>query len=164
MYTHIHTHQVSLVVKSLPANTLDLRDSGSIFGLGRSSGGGHGNPLQYSCLENPMDTGAWWAIVHRLAKSWTWSKQLSTQLPFLPPGDLSNPEIDPVSLGSYCIGRQILYHWATQEAYIYIGMIYTHLYIRMIYTHLYYLQLFLIFHRFHISKFTSVLKFICNPN
>ena len=55
IYTHIHTYQVALVVKSLPANTLD---SGLILGLGRSPGGRHGNPLQYSCLENPMDTGA----------------------------------------------------------------------------------------------------------
>ena len=47
-------------------------DLGSIPGLGRSLGGGHGNPLQYSCLENPLDRGAWWATVHRLTKSWTW--------------------------------------------------------------------------------------------
>ena len=39
--------------------------------IGRSPGGGNGNPLQYSCLENPMDRGAWWAIVHRISKSWT---------------------------------------------------------------------------------------------
>ena len=44
---------------------------GSIPGLGRLPGGGHGNPLQYSCLENPMDRGAWWATVHGVAKSWT---------------------------------------------------------------------------------------------
>ena len=44
-----------LVVKNLPANAGDVRDSGSILGLGRSLGGGNGNPLQYSCLENPMD-------------------------------------------------------------------------------------------------------------
>ena len=46
-------------------------DPGSIPGLGRSPGEGNGNPLQYSCLENPMDRGAWLAIVHRVAKSWT---------------------------------------------------------------------------------------------
>ena len=45
-------------------------DPGSIPGLGRSPGGGNGNPLQYSCLENPMDRGAWWAIAHGIAKSW----------------------------------------------------------------------------------------------
>ena len=48
-----------------------VRDLGSIPGLGRSPGEGNGNPLQYSCLENPMDGGAWWAIVHRVTKSWT---------------------------------------------------------------------------------------------
>jgi len=63
--------QVGLVVKKLPANAGDLRNRGSILGSGRSPGGGHGNPLQYSCLENPMDRGAWWATVHRVAKSWT---------------------------------------------------------------------------------------------
>ena len=46
-------------------------DLGSIPGLGRSPGGGHGNPLHYSCLENPMDRGAWWAIVHGVTKSQT---------------------------------------------------------------------------------------------
>ena len=51
--------QASLVKKSLPANTGDVRDMGSIPGLGRSPGEGHGNPLQCSCLENPMDRGAW---------------------------------------------------------------------------------------------------------
>ena len=52
-------------VKNLPANA---RDSGLILGLGRSPGGGHGNPLQHSCLVNPMERGAWWAIVHRVAE------------------------------------------------------------------------------------------------
>ena len=62
---------VALVVKNLPASAGDIRDMDSILGWGRSPGGGHGNPLQYSCLENPMDRGAWWAIVHRVAKSQT---------------------------------------------------------------------------------------------
>ena len=53
---------VALVVKNLPANAGDVRDSSLFPGLGRSPGGGHGNPLQYSCLENVMDRGAWWAI------------------------------------------------------------------------------------------------------
>jgi len=56
----------------------DLREAGLIPGLGRSPGGGCGNPLQYSCLENPTDRGAWLATVHRVAKSWTQLKQLST--------------------------------------------------------------------------------------
>ena len=58
-----------LVVKNPPANTGDIRDLGLIPGLGRSLGGGHGNSLQYSCLENSMDRGAWQAIVLRVAKS-----------------------------------------------------------------------------------------------
>ena len=49
----------------------DAEATGSIPGSGRSPGGGHGNPLQYSCLENPMDRGAWWAIEHGVAKNWT---------------------------------------------------------------------------------------------
>ena len=52
-----------LVVKNLPANAGDIRDKGWILGSGRSPGEGNGNPLQYSCLENPMDRGAWWATV-----------------------------------------------------------------------------------------------------
>ena len=52
-------------------------DMGSIPGWGRYPGEGHGSPLQYSCLENPMDRGAWWATVHRVTKSLTWLKQLS---------------------------------------------------------------------------------------
>ena len=60
-----------LVVKNLPDNAGDVRDVGLIPGCGRSSGGGNGNPLQYSCLENPMDREVWWAIVHRITRSWT---------------------------------------------------------------------------------------------
>ena len=60
-----------IVVKNPPANARDVRDVGSIPGSGRSPGGGHGNPLQYSCLENPTDRGAWWATVHRVTKSRT---------------------------------------------------------------------------------------------
>ena len=60
-----------VLVVNPPANTREVRDSGSIPGLRRSPGGGHGNPLQYSCLENPTDRGACWTIVHRVAKSWT---------------------------------------------------------------------------------------------
>ena len=61
--------QVALVVKNLPANAGDIRDTGSISGWGRSTGEGNGNPLQCSCLENSMDRGAWWATVHRVAES-----------------------------------------------------------------------------------------------
>ena len=59
------------MVKNLPANARDSGNLGSIPGLGRSPGGGNGTPLQYSCRENLMDRGAWWAIVHRVAKSQT---------------------------------------------------------------------------------------------
>ena len=56
------------VVKNLPANTGNAGDLVSISWLGRSPGGGNGNPLQYSCLKNSMDRGAWWATAHRVAK------------------------------------------------------------------------------------------------
>jgi len=61
--------QVALVVKNLPANAEDARDVVSIPGSGGSPGGGHGHALQYSCLENPMDRGAWRATVHGVTKS-----------------------------------------------------------------------------------------------
>ena len=60
--------QVMIVVKNLPANARDVRDSDSITGLGRSPGAGNGNPLQYSSLGNPMDRGALWATTHGVAK------------------------------------------------------------------------------------------------
>ena len=60
--------QVGLAVKNLLASAGDIRDVDSIPGLGRSPGEGHGNLLQYSCLENPMDRGAWWAEVHGVAE------------------------------------------------------------------------------------------------
>ena len=63
----IRVSQVALVVKNLPPNAGDTRDVGSVPGWGRSPGGGHGNPLQYSCLENPMDRGDWWATAHGIA-------------------------------------------------------------------------------------------------
>ena len=66
------------MVKNPPANAGDIRDTGSIPGLGRSLGVGNGTPLQYSCLENFMDRGAWQGTIHGVAKNWTWLKQLST--------------------------------------------------------------------------------------
>ena len=63
--------QVVLVVKNLPAKAGDVRDKGLIPGSGRFPGEGNGNPFQYSCLENSVDGGAWWVIVHGVAKSWT---------------------------------------------------------------------------------------------
>ena len=62
---------MELVAKYLPANARDVRDEGLIPGSGRSPGGGRGGPLQYSCLENPMDRGAWRSIVHGVAKGQT---------------------------------------------------------------------------------------------
>ena len=62
---------MAVEVKNLPANAEGVRDMGSILGLERSPGGGHGNPLQYSCMENPTDRGVWQATVHRVTKSLT---------------------------------------------------------------------------------------------
>ena len=70
---------VAIVVKNPPANAKDIRDLGSIPGLGRSPGGRHGNPLQYSCLENPVDRGAWQAAIHRVAKSRARMKRFTTR-------------------------------------------------------------------------------------
>ena len=61
-------------------STCNVGDLGSVPGLGRSPGGGHGNPAQYSCLENPMDRGAWQAAVHSVAQSWTQLKRLSKHM------------------------------------------------------------------------------------
>ena len=77
----LRVSQVALVVKNPPANAGDIRDIGSIPGLGRSPGGGHGNPFQYSCLANPHgQRGAWWATVHKVTKSQTQLKRLSTHM------------------------------------------------------------------------------------
>ena len=69
------------MVKNTPANARNSRDAGSTPGSGRSPAGGNGKPLQYSCLGNPMDRGAWWATVHGVAKSQT---RLSTHYPTIP--------------------------------------------------------------------------------
>ena len=68
-----------LVVKNLPANAGDVRDTGSIPGSERSTRGGHGNPFLYSCLNNPKDRGAWWATAHGVTESDT-TEQLSTSI------------------------------------------------------------------------------------
>ena len=80
--------QVVLVVKNLPANAGDTKDTGSIPGSGRPPGEGKGNPLQYSCLENSMGRGAWQATVHGAVKSWT---LLSTHYSLAQEGD----EVEP---------------------------------------------------------------------
>ena len=66
---NVGVSQVVLVVKNSLVNAGDIRDVGLIPGLGRSPGGEHGNPLQYSCPENPMDRGSWWSTVHEVTKS-----------------------------------------------------------------------------------------------
>ena len=81
-YIHAGASQVALVVKKMPANAGDAGDAGSIPGLRRSPRGGNGNPLQFTCLENPMGRGAWQVVVHSVAKSGT---KLSTSTkPALP--------------------------------------------------------------------------------
>ena len=75
--------QAAQVVKNWPTNAGDIRDTGSIPGLGRSPGEGHGNPCQYSCLENPIDRGAWWTTVHRVTKSQTQLKWLSMHIYYI---------------------------------------------------------------------------------
>ena len=76
LHVYFVASQVVLVVKNPPAKAGDIRDIDSIPG-GRSPGGGHGNPLQYCCLENPMNRGAWRAAVHRVTTRWTRLKRLS---------------------------------------------------------------------------------------
>ena len=75
--TNLGASQVALVVKYLPANAEDVRDAGLIPGLRRPPGREYGNPLQYSCLENPMDREVWQATVHGVTKNWTPLKRLS---------------------------------------------------------------------------------------
>ena len=76
MHAYTHTFstngasQVALAVKNLPAGAEDIRDEGTVCGLKRSPGGGHGNPLQYSCLENSKDRGTWQGIVRGGHKDW----------------------------------------------------------------------------------------------
>ena len=77
LISRIWASQVALVVKKLPANAGNVRTAGSIPRSRRSPGGGHGNSLKYSCLENPMDRGAWKAAVYRVPKSQTQLKWLS---------------------------------------------------------------------------------------
>ena len=68
---------MALVIKNPPAEAGDLRDPSSIPGSGRSLGGGHSSPLEYSCLENSMDRETWWASDYRVTKCWTPLQQLS---------------------------------------------------------------------------------------
>ena len=81
--------QLALVVKNPPASAGDVRDLGSVPGSGGSPGGVHGNPLQYSCLENPIDSEAWQATVHGVTKCWT-QLYVSTHTYILTYTDLQN--------------------------------------------------------------------------
>ena len=85
-----YASQAALVVTIPPAKAEEVREAGLIPGLGRSPGGGHGNSLQYSCLENPMDRGAYWATIQRVTKSWIWLKWLSTTKP-----QVDQQQLDP---------------------------------------------------------------------
>ena len=91
------------MVKNLPAKLEDISDAGSIPGLGRSLGGGNGNPLQYSCLENPTDRGSWRATVHGVAKSQTQLERLSTHTRTLIVDSLCC--IAEPSMGSHRVGH-----------------------------------------------------------
>ena len=79
--------KVALVIKNPTTNAEDIRNTGLIPGSGKAPGGGHGNPLQYSCLENPMDREAWWATVQMITKNWTqlkwWHAHTHTSLKIL---------------------------------------------------------------------------------
>ena len=98
--------QVELVVKNPPANAGDIRDTVLMSVSGRSPGGGHGHPLQYSCLENPMDRGAGRATVHRVAKGGTRLKQRSTQhIQCL----CVNATLSICPTLSYCVYKSVLY-------------------------------------------------------
>ena len=70
-YPSIWASQVALTVKNPLANAGDISNTSSVSGSGKYPAGGHGNPLQYSCLQNSMDREAWWVTVHGVAKSWT---------------------------------------------------------------------------------------------
>ena len=95
--------------KEPPANAGDIRDMGSSPGLGRSPGWGHGPSLQYSCLENRMDRGAWWATFHSVTKRWTWMKLLSSSYfiflqKFLPKG-FTVPHGDCTECNTFTAGK-----------------------------------------------------------
>ena len=94
------------------ASVYSAGDLGSIPGLGRSPGEGSGNPPQYSCLENPMDQGAWWAIVHGVAKSRTWLSDLTSLHFKLQP---RNKDIT-TSLMYLLRAKEKLHQWILEEA------------------------------------------------
>ena len=100
--------QVAQVVKNPPANAGDMRDTGLFPESGRSPGGGHGNPLQYSCLEIPVDRGAWWATVHGEAKSRTCLKPLGCTGSVMPVTQIIYQICGVLSHGRCPAGRCVL--------------------------------------------------------
>ena len=130
-----------LVVKNLPANAGDTGDIGLIPGLGRFLGGANGNPLHYSCLENPIDRGAWETAFHGAAQSQTWLKRLSThnrQKPLLI--KMKNWRIVDLS---YCINLCYTAKWLS-------------------FTHIYILFLNILFH-YGFSSVTQSCPTLCDP-
>ena len=105
-----------LVVKNPPASAGDGRDTGSITGSGRSPGAGHGNLLQYSCLENPMNRGTWWATVYGVAKSWTQLKRLNIHARTSPKTLFSVfPSTQKIGLEKHdreLVYYNLLFHWS----------------------------------------------------
>ena len=105
------------MVKNLAANAGDTRDAGLIPGSGRSPDGGRSNPLQYSCLENPMDRGAWVATVHGVlqARVLEWVA--------VPTSRESSPSTDQTHVSSIsCTGRQVLYHYCHLGSHSWVCM------------------------------------------
>ena len=125
--------QMALEVKNAPVNAGDIRDAGSVPGLGRCPGEGNGNPLQDSCLENPMGRGAWWAAVHRVAKSWTRLKWLSTYTSY--PKDFTRlkPVVSYISEAM----KLFIIFWPTPTPYNYLFTVFS---VRLIFC-----KIFLIF-------------------
>ena len=98
LYAFFQASQVVVVLKNLPAG--NIRDTSTIPGSGRFPGGGHGNPLQYSCLGNPIVRGAWWAMVHTVARL----KQLSTHIRLLYLLHLTRHPLQTPSRSALCPG------------------------------------------------------------
>ena len=114
VYEYILGHITLLMVgfpggSEVKASASNAGDLGSIPGSRRSSGEGNGNPLQYSCLENPMGGGAWWATVHGVSKSLTWLSDLTFLQGILPSQKCASP-VSPA------LAKQTLHHWAAWEA------------------------------------------------
>ena len=105
------------MVKNSPANAEDIRDMGLISRSGRSPGEGYGNPLQYSCLENPMDSGAWRATVHRITNSWTRLKQLRTHAGIMNTGVLISLSDSDFSYFSWLTRSQIAGSYGSSGSY-----------------------------------------------